>query len=74
MCRGTSFSSGIKLYSRSHDTDAALPLRVAQALHPPSTLIEGGETGAQVGRITAVCGQIQEMRTVRGQSIIYLIY
>lgn len=50
-------SSGVKMYSRSYNTDAALPLRVAQTLHPSGTLVEGGESGAQVGRITAVCGR-----------------
>lgn len=49
-------SSDIKQYSRSYNTDTALPLRIAQTLHPASTLVEGGETGTQVGRITTVCG------------------
>jgi len=63
MCRVMAPSSWKKINSRSDNTDAALPLRVAQTLHPASTLIEGGETGAQVGRITTVCGQIQIIRS-----------
>lgn len=54
-------SSDKKLYSRSYDADAALSLRVTQTLHPSSSLIEGGETGAQVGGITAVCKHTQEI-------------
>lgn len=50
----------VRLYLRSYNTDAALPLRVAQTLHPSSSLIEGGETGTEVGRITTVCGRIRE--------------
>lgn len=65
MCRVMSPSSGTKLYSRSYNTDAAFPLWVTQTLHPSSTLIEGGETGAQVGRITTVCGQIHKIRFVQ---------
>lgn len=56
-------SSGIKLYSRSNNTDAALSLRVAQTLHPAGTFIEGGKTSTQVGRVTAVCGQPQRHTT-----------
>lgn len=44
-------------YLRSDDADAALPLGIAQTLHPPGSLVEGGETGAKVGRITTVCGR-----------------
>lgn len=63
MCRVMSPSSeNMKLYSRSYNTDAALSLRVAQTLHPASTLVEGGKTSTQVGRITAVCGQIQKIQ------------
>ena len=58
MCQVMSPPSDVKLYSRSYDTDAALSLRVAQTLHPASTLIEGGETSTKVGRISTVCGQI----------------
>lgn len=61
MGRVMSPSSDTKLYSRSYNTDAALPFRVAQTLHSASTLVEGGKTGAQVGRITTVCGQIQKI-------------
>lgn len=60
MCAGVSPSGGPRLYSRSHDAHAALPLRVSQTLHPAGALVEGGEAGAQVGRIPAVCGQKQE--------------
>lgn len=44
-------------YIRSDDADAALPLGIAQTLHPTGSLVEGGETGAKVGRITTVCGR-----------------
>lgn len=44
-------------YLRSDDADAAFPLGVTQTLDPPGPLIEGGETGAEVGRIAAVCGR-----------------
>lgn len=49
-----------KQYSRSHDADAALPLRVPQTLDPAGSLVEGGQTSAQVGRVTAVCGKQQK--------------
>lgn len=56
--------SGLRFYSRSYDADAALPLRVAQALDPSSTLIKGSQTGAKIGRITTICGQRWEKDTV----------
>jgi len=37
-----------------YNGDAALPLGGAQASHPASPLIEGGQTGAQVGRVPRV--------------------
>lgn len=49
-------------YLRSDDADAALPLGVAQTLHPPGSLVEGGETGAKVCGITTVCGRTAEER------------
>lgn len=59
----------IKLYSRSYDADAALPLRVAKTLDPSSTLIKGSQTGAKIGRITAICGQTQEKHTVESINV-----
>lgn len=73
VCTAMSPSSGLKWYSRSYDADAALPLRVAQTLHPSSTLIEGGETGAEVGRITTVCGQIQKILLLTGFILSYMV-
>lgn len=41
--------------SRSHNADAAFSLWIPQTLDAAGALVEGGEPGAQVGWITAVC-------------------
>lgn len=41
--------------SRSHNADAAFPLGISQTLDAAGALVEGGQPGAQVGWITAVC-------------------
>lgn len=45
----------IKSNLRAHDADAAFSLWISQALHPSSTLIKGGKSGAQISRVSAVC-------------------
>lgn len=49
-CRGKAMQ-----HSRSNNADAAFPLRISQTLHSPSSLVERGQTGTEVGWITTVC-------------------
>lgn len=50
QCRGCAVQ-----HSRSNNADAAFPLRISQTLHSPSSLVERGQAGTEVGRITTVC-------------------
>jgi len=44
----------------AHDAHGALALGVAKALDTASTLVERGETGAQVRGVTAVSGHLSQ--------------
>lgn len=44
----------------AHNGDGALAARVADALHSTGSLVEGGESGAEVGRVARVGGHLRQ--------------